>query len=391
MVDNASSDDSVRFVSENYPWVEVVKSEKNSGFAAGNNIGLKHCSGEFVALINNDMVADRHWIESLVSSFSSEQEVDIVGPKMLFYRPFLTLHFKMKTFVPGHGDSRDLGVMLSSSARIESSGYDKIFFQGNTYGEEESNGLKFHWISNEGVVKVPYEPDLDVYLLRFQAAVSEVQKRERIRIYLNDGTEIFSQAVGSAFKQYEVAISADAILKNGKFVINNASSEFSIHTGYGKDIGMGEDDNGQFDELVLVKALCGGSMLFRKTILEGGDIFDGYFFAYYEDTDFCWRMSVRGRKLLYNPSAIVYHIHTGTSKEWSPFFYYHTDRNRLAMLIKNGDAADIFREVFSFFGLILKDGRNGRSLFFLRIKVAADLCIHVPYLIMRRISIIKNI
>ena len=41
MVDNGSTDDSVSFVKENYPFVEIIKNKENKGFAEGNNIGIK--------------------------------------------------------------------------------------------------------------------------------------------------------------------------------------------------------------------------------------------------------------------------------------------------------------------------------------------------------------
>jgi GT2 family glycosyltransferase len=40
MVDNASSDDSVLFTKEHYPTIKIVQSEKNLGFAGGNNLGI---------------------------------------------------------------------------------------------------------------------------------------------------------------------------------------------------------------------------------------------------------------------------------------------------------------------------------------------------------------
>lgn len=54
MVDNASKDDSVAYVRRQYPHVYIVISESNLGFAGGNNLGLTHCQGDYVFLLNND-------------------------------------------------------------------------------------------------------------------------------------------------------------------------------------------------------------------------------------------------------------------------------------------------------------------------------------------------
>ena len=53
-VDNASTDDSVDFVEKNYPEVVILKSDRNLGFAGGNNLGIDNSKGEFILFLNND-------------------------------------------------------------------------------------------------------------------------------------------------------------------------------------------------------------------------------------------------------------------------------------------------------------------------------------------------
>ena len=54
LVDNGSADGSIEFIEKNFPAVKIVRLDKNQGFCRGNNIGLKHASGDFIALLNND-------------------------------------------------------------------------------------------------------------------------------------------------------------------------------------------------------------------------------------------------------------------------------------------------------------------------------------------------
>jgi GT2 family glycosyltransferase len=56
MADNASSDDSVEFVAREYHWVRIVRSNRNLGFSAGNNLGGKEALGRFILLLNADTV-----------------------------------------------------------------------------------------------------------------------------------------------------------------------------------------------------------------------------------------------------------------------------------------------------------------------------------------------
>jgi glycosyltransferase involved in cell wall biosynthesis len=73
--------------------------------------------------------------------------------------------------------------------------------------------------------------------------------------------------------------------------------------------------------------------------------FDDDFFLYYEDTDLSWRLRAAGWAIRYEPSAVVRHVHSASSVEWSPTFVFHTDRNRLLMLVKNATPRLALREV----------------------------------------------
>ena len=54
LVDNGSTDDSLPFVRQAFPWVQIVQAGRNLGFAAGTNLGAHEATGDFLALLNND-------------------------------------------------------------------------------------------------------------------------------------------------------------------------------------------------------------------------------------------------------------------------------------------------------------------------------------------------
>ncbi|HSV67285.1 MAG TPA: glycosyltransferase family 2 protein [Mycobacteriales bacterium] len=83
---------------------------------------------------------------------------------------------------------------------------------------------------------------------------------------------------------------------------------------------------------------CGNGMATRATAGREVGWFDDDFFMYYEDTDLSWRLRSRGWTVRYEPAAVPRHIHTASSKEWSPRWVFHVDRNRLLMLTKNASA-----------------------------------------------------
>jgi GT2 family glycosyltransferase len=67
LVDNGSTDGSVEFVRQRFPWVRLVALPENHGFAGGNNAGAREARGEYLALLNNDTAADPNWLRALVA------------------------------------------------------------------------------------------------------------------------------------------------------------------------------------------------------------------------------------------------------------------------------------------------------------------------------------
>ena len=73
-VDNGSSDDSVEFVNNNYKdeRIKIIKSDKNLGFAGGNNLGIDNSKGEYILLLNNDTWVEFDFLEKLFIFYNSE-------------------------------------------------------------------------------------------------------------------------------------------------------------------------------------------------------------------------------------------------------------------------------------------------------------------------------
>ena len=69
VVDNASSDTSVKYCQENFPEIKLIVNQKNVGFAAANNQAVARCSGRYVLLLNNDAILEVDTLEKLVGAF----------------------------------------------------------------------------------------------------------------------------------------------------------------------------------------------------------------------------------------------------------------------------------------------------------------------------------
>lgn len=84
-VDNNSSDESISLIEENFKSdkIKIVKSKVNLGFAGGNNLGYKHCSGEYIVLLNNDTIADKDWLKYLLECIKSDHNIGITQSLVL--------------------------------------------------------------------------------------------------------------------------------------------------------------------------------------------------------------------------------------------------------------------------------------------------------------------
>jgi len=77
---------------------------------------------------------------------------------------------------------------------------------------------------------------------------------------------------------------------------------------------------------------CGGIFLIRKNLFEEVGGFDQEFFMYHEDHDLSWRIRLRGKKLMVNPKAVMYHKYHFSK---NPKKFYYSEKNRLQLLLKN--------------------------------------------------------
>jgi len=79
LVDNKSSDDSVSFVRSKFGKILVIENDTNVGFAAGCNTGINASKGSLISLFNQDAIADKEWLSTLVSVIQSDEDIAAVA------------------------------------------------------------------------------------------------------------------------------------------------------------------------------------------------------------------------------------------------------------------------------------------------------------------------
>ncbi|MDP8218632.1 MAG: glycosyltransferase family 2 protein, partial [Candidatus Theseobacter exili] len=160
LVDNNSSDNSVDWIKKNYPLVEILSLDYNSGFASAVNYGINSSQSEYVVLINTDTVPKKNWLLKLVEIMDDcGQEIGCLSSKMLNMQNPETIEnagdiftFQGAAIKRGHGlpanNYSKVEEILSPCAGAafyrrsfleESGGFDELFF---AYLEDIDIGLR---------------------------------------------------------------------------------------------------------------------------------------------------------------------------------------------------------------------------------------------------------
>lgn len=83
VADNASTDDSMSWLSKHYPMVKQIGLNRNWGFAEGYNKALGHIDAEYYILLNSDIEVTHHWLTPLIEFMDAHPQVAACQPKLL--------------------------------------------------------------------------------------------------------------------------------------------------------------------------------------------------------------------------------------------------------------------------------------------------------------------
>ena len=84
VADNGSTDESLEVLEREFPSVEVLRLERNYGFAEGYNRALAEVDAEYGVLLNSDVETPAGWLEPLVARLDADEKVAAVAPKLLW-------------------------------------------------------------------------------------------------------------------------------------------------------------------------------------------------------------------------------------------------------------------------------------------------------------------
>ena len=154
---------------------------------------------------------------------------------------------------------------------------------------------------------------------------------------LNNDTEVekdWAAAVLAAFDAHpEVGIVASKMLLFDQRDRFHTAGDFFTTDGCAGNRGAWEGDLGQYDQPVYVFSACGGSAVYRRSMLREIGTLDDDFFFLLEDVDLAWRAQLAGYKVWYTPCAVVYHHLSATGGGETASYY--DGRNSIWVIVKN--------------------------------------------------------
>lgn len=175
-------------------------------------------------------------------------------------------------------------------------------------------------------------------------------------LFLNNDTEVtqnfLSLLVEVLETKPEICVVQPKIifLKTKKL---QAGGAFFTATGFLYHFGYAKDPEGiKYNSSRALYSANGSCMLVRKKTIDKMGLFDEDYFSYFEETDFCHRVLLSGKKILYWPKAIIYHIGLADNKKHKRSeLLYNSYRNRINSYIKNLEWVNLTKILFWHFWL----------------------------------------
>jgi GT2 family glycosyltransferase len=328
LVDNGSLPAFAAEVASRFPDVRVMRPTRNVGFGAACNLGfdlLADC--EFIALLNNDAIPEKGWLEPLVAQFQRDPSVGAVTPKVLLDGRFMTLQLRSRVKKAGPTDPRPLGVQLCGARVGGTDVSPSIDLDRGFWGwEHDATTIRgrFAWTSGDAVFHVPASARSPGESLELRLACG----LGPTTVELVEGAHVAAVSIGVEPRWVEVPWKGEPrnLINNTGTVLHGDAST--------SDRGYREPDDARYRQPTEVFGWSGAAVLLSRRFLDDVGGFEPSYFLYYEDADLSWRGRLRGWTYWYEPSAVVWHLHSATVGATSPIVRHLTHRNRLLMIVR---------------------------------------------------------
>jgi len=86
VADNASTDNSIKYIKEFYPSIKIIENIRNEGYAKGYNDALCAVDADIYCLLNSDVEVTKDWLTPVLDVFKTDKNTAVVQPKLLDFK-----------------------------------------------------------------------------------------------------------------------------------------------------------------------------------------------------------------------------------------------------------------------------------------------------------------
>lgn len=225
-----------------------------------------------------------------------------------------------------------------------------IYVIDNASSDNSIEFLKFNF-PNVQVVRNPLNGG---YAQGYNLGLAEISAD--VYCLLNSDIEVTENwllPIINIFKNPEIGVVQPKILdyKNKKlFEYAGAAGGFIDKYGFpfcrGRIFDTIEEDNTQYDNQTDIFWASGACFFVRSEVFHQLKGFDEDFFAHQEEIDLCWRIHLLGKRIVFCPESVVYHVGGATLPVNDPKKTFLNFRNGLFMLLKNLPQESLYKTLF---------------------------------------------
>lgn len=241
---------------------------------------------------------------------------------------------KVSVILVNYNGARYNGACIDSVLACKGEFETEIYVVDNASTDESMNIIAEKY-QGEETVKLEYLSQNYGFSYANNIGIKKaIEQKTDYVLLLNNDTEIqqdmIEQLLHCAQRHKGCVIAPKIYYSDNREIIWSAGGEMSPVIRKAKHIGLNQKDCGQFGEEKYIDFATGCCLLIPVSVIEEVGFLDEQYFLYYEDTEYCFRLQSREKKIIFCPDAIVYHKVGASSKgKTSALCAYYIARNWL--------------------------------------------------------------
>ena len=214
VVDNYSSDESVKWLKANHPKIKIIENDKNYGYAGGCNRGINNSKGDYIVFLNNDTIHKKDWLSNLVTFMNKHPDCAAVQPKILNY-------YERDKFDYAGGAGGHMDILCYPFAR------GRLFLEQEIDNNQYDDDASCFWASGTAImVRKEFFLEVEKFDENFFAHMEEIDLCWRLQL---KGHNIYVNPKSVIYHKNAVSLPMTSIKK---FMLNHRNSLMMLLSNY---------------------------------------------------------------------------------------------------------------------------------------------------------------